>query len=290
MDFNKVRVFLVVARKLQSYHCKLGPYDAIKLVIQEDGNCQLYVYDHILEEGSITFANDRSVLSSTFLSGLLNKLADQSWTVCPGIPEYSAFQVSIGYDCKQVVVMNMPPDSAACPMFYLKSGGKSRETDSCQKCTSLKWYLQKRKRARDDITPDVKEQWQSCHSKVRFDYLSPTSKRLRLKNMSLSIRKLQARAEYYKEVVERSSISDVQNEEIGELVDAVIASSECRKKLDEIYSEAEAVHEGLGKTVESIWNKDVDDWKQFLTEMVYLYDGACMWLHGTDDLTINFFS
>ena len=262
---NKLQRLLVVTRKLQSYHVKLGPYDAVKLVLEDDGKYRLYVYDNVVEEGMIADRSCHRVVqtSKLLLMELMNKLADhQLWIACPGIAEYSNFQDSIGYNHKDVVLVNFPPNSARsyqCPILY-QNMGRKRSCDICQKCTSLKWDLQKRKRTHDKITPDSKaERWQSCHSKVRFDYLSPTSKRIRIKNMSVSIHKLRSTAEYYADRIERIALTDVQNEEIGQLVDAVATSSDGMGSLDKIYSEADAANEGLGETVKCIWDKDAND-------------------------------
>ena len=34
---NKLKQFLVVVRKLKSYDCKIGPYDAMKFVVRDNG-------------------------------------------------------------------------------------------------------------------------------------------------------------------------------------------------------------------------------------------------------------
>ena len=84
--------------------------------------------------------------------------------------------------------------------------------------------------------------------------------------MSVSIHKLRSTAEYYADRIERIALTDVQNEEIGQLVDAVATSSDGMGSLDKIYSEADAANEGLGETVKCIWDKDANDWKQFQTD------------------------
>ena len=85
----------------------------------------------------------------------------------------------------------------------------------------------------------------------------------RYDHMKVTIHKLQSRAEYYSDKIEHLSTSDVQNKEMGELVIAIANSSYGCHRLNEIFSEAEGVRKGLGGIVEGIWERDINEWKQF---------------------------
>ena len=81
--------------------------------------------------------------------------------------------------------------------------------------------------------------------------------------MRMTIHKVQSRAEYYSDKIVCLSTGDVQNKEIGELVN-VIATSSCDcQKLHEIFSEVEGICEGLRGIAEEIWERDVSECKQF---------------------------
>ena len=221
----------MVSRKVKCYDHKIGPYDAMKLVVKEDGCYVLLVCDESVEESTV-----QTPLSSSSILQALNKLADQTWIVCPGVNSYSVYKASIGYDLNRVVMVNFPPNSARdseCTVLYQCTSNKKR----CSKCCSLKWQLSRRKREHDKITPCQRACRQSSSSKVPFHVSSPRSKKAKYDNMRMTIRKLQSRAEYYSDKIVRLLTGDVQNKEIGELVN-VIATSSCGcQKLREIFLE-----------------------------------------------------
>ena len=73
---------------------RIGPYDAIKLVVKEDGCYSLLVFDKSVGEGSVD--HDSPLLASSSILQALNKLSNQSWIVCPGIKDYSLGNNSLG--------------------------------------------------------------------------------------------------------------------------------------------------------------------------------------------------
>ena len=54
--------------------------------------------------------------------------------------------------------------------------------------------------------------------------------------------------------------NDVQNMEIGQLVDTIVASQEGQRHLSEVFSEAEGVAKGAGNVLKEIWEKDNSEW------------------------------
>ena len=82
--------------------------------------------------------------------------------------------------------------------------------------------------------------------------------------MRATIHNLHSKVEYFSKRIDRLSANDVQNNEIGHLVNSICDSSDGNKKLNEIFAEADSVCHGLGCAVKKIWEKDVGDWKEFL--------------------------
>ena len=124
VEANKLKEFLVVVPNLRCYDSKIGPYDAMKVVVKEDGAFSLLVLDKALEEGIVEHP-----LSSSQIVPVLNTLADQSKVVCRGIQNYSAFKASIGYDVSRAVLVNCPPDSVRdvdCTIIYKPTSSKTR--------------------------------------------------------------------------------------------------------------------------------------------------------------------
>ena len=259
---NTLKNFLIVNRKLKLYDADVSPYDAVKLFVTEDGSYRLLAYDNLLENNVVTTPFKASCIVPT-----LNKLADCSWAVCPGIKDYSVYKDSIGYNLKRVAVNNCLPDSVRdheCTVMYQQRS--TSRSPICGKCTSLKWHLTRRKREHDDLTPSQRAKRQSSSSKVPFDTLSPVSQKARVDSMRKTIKNLQSKTDYYSGKIERLSANEVQNEEIGKLVNAIVSSDNGCQKLDEIYAEANCVKNGLGNQLKEIWKKDCTDWQQFLAD------------------------
>ena len=244
---NELKQFLVITRSIKSYDTQIGPYDAAKLVVQlDDASYRLLVYDECIEEGIV-----KSLSSLSCLQQAVNKVAE--WIVCQGIKEYSTYKTSIGYDLKSVVILNCPPDSSRdseCALLFKRLSSHSSLV--CKKCSSLKWKLSKLKKEHDQMTDTCRKERQSVGSKLPFDYLSPNSKRRRLDNMRKAIHTLKSKVVYHFEKIQRISANEVQNKELGELVDAITTSSE-----------AGSTQEGVEHALKGIWENDVSDWRQF---------------------------
>ena len=255
---NKLNYFLVVGRKVKYYDPKIGPYDSVRLLVKEDGNFCLLLYDKTIGMGRIEAPCD--------IVEVLNKLANPHMVVCRGIQDYTVYKESIGYDISRVVLLNCPSDSVCDIECYGMYENKStrRKSDICPKCTSLKWQLSRRKREHDGLTPSQREERQSSSSHVPFDVLSPASKKARVVNMQQTIHHLKSKVEYFSEKVLRIAASDKQNSEIGQLVDSICTSPHGNDSLSKIFSDADSMQHGLGETVKGIWEKDVSEWKCFV--------------------------
>ena len=261
-EVNELRKYILITRRVKCYDDDLGPYDAVRLVVEEGGAYKLLVYDKLLEENTV-----QAPFPSSSIVASLDKLADRGLIVCPGIKGYSTYKTSIGYDLKRAVTNNCPPNSARdseCTIIYDQPS--TRKSPLCAKCVSLKWQLSKRKKEHDELTSTERLHRQSSSSKVAFDVLSPSSKRARFDNMRKTIHQLQSKVEYYSEKIERLSTNEVQNKEIGELVSSIISTPHGRQQLCEILTEAECKYEGLGSVLKGIWEKDTSEWQQFQSD------------------------
>ncbi len=208
---------------------------------------------------------------------VLDKLADPFMVVCSGIQDYSLFKTSIGYDMSRLVFVSCPPDSVCdidCAVLYVNKTTQ-RKLSICSKCNSLKWQLSRRKRQHDNLTPSQITERQSSSSRVRFDVLSPCSKKARFDNMRETIHHLKCQVKYSSGIIDRLSTNEKQNREIGHLVNSICVSSHGSDSLQEVFFEADNIQHGLGDIVKGIWEKEVfSDWKQFLENQEN--NGKCM--------------
>ncbi len=101
VSINKLKSFLLITRKLKSYDDQLGPYDALRFVVSEDGSYKLVSYGRALKEDVII-----PPFNATCILQILGQLVDESWIACPGIRGYSAFKQSIGFDIKRAVIVH----------------------------------------------------------------------------------------------------------------------------------------------------------------------------------------
>ena len=64
-DFNELRRYILVTRRVKCYDDDMGPYDAVRLVVEEDGSYKLLVYDKLLEENTVQAPFSSSCYSTT---------------------------------------------------------------------------------------------------------------------------------------------------------------------------------------------------------------------------------
>ena len=219
---NRLKSFLIITRKLKSYDEQLGPYDAFRLIINDDGSYKLLGFGKALEENAIIPPINASCILQT-----LSQLVDESLVACPGIKGYSAFKESIGFDISRVVVDNCPPDSARdreCTILYKRQ--TTSKSVNCTNCAALNWQLTKRRKEHDGMPASKRVKRQSSSSSVPFNVLSPNSQQARVGNMRRTIKTLQLKSDYYSKRVERLVANDIQNMEIGTLVDTIVSSQD----------------------------------------------------------------
>ena len=255
---SKLSRYLLVTRKLKVYDEDVGPHDALRLVVAESREYKLMAYEKTLQEGTIETPFTASSLP------ILGRVGDAEWVVCRGVKGYSTYKSSIGYDMRRVAVSCWPPDTARdseCSIFYEKHS--TQKTQMCEKCTSLKWHLAARKREHDQLSPGHRLERQQVGSTVQFDNLSPASKKARLGNMRKEITNLRAQVHQYSDKVERIAVTESQNEDMSQLVQAIQQSQHGQHALQTIYKEAEATGCGRGDVLKAAWEKDAVDMCQF---------------------------
>ena len=74
-EINELRKYALVTRRVKCYDDDMGPYDAVWLVVEEDGCYKLLVYDKLLEENIV-----QAPFSSSSVIGVLDKLANRTLT------------------------------------------------------------------------------------------------------------------------------------------------------------------------------------------------------------------
>ena len=252
--------YVVVSRRIKAFDESVGPYDSLRLVVEEGGEFRLLSHDKSLVEGVVTLP----IVPTSNFHEAVEKLANEKWAVCPGVKDYSTYKSSIGYDLKRVMTSCWPPDSARgceCPVLYEKRS--TRKSALCSKCTSLKWRLAARKREHEQFTSEHRLHRQRASSTVQFEVLSPHSKKARVTNMRHEISSLRAKSRSNAQIIERMAISDKQNEELFELIRSIKSSEDGQRALQSIYQEADSTGAGKGDVLKSIWEHDVSDVTQF---------------------------
>ena len=219
----------------------------MRLVIDCELHYTVYLFCEIFIEGNLSSPQDNDSLE------VLAKISNDSWTVCHGVEGYSFYNVY----SKDIIVMTLPPDSVRhmnCSRFFIAD--KTKKSNVCHSCLSLKYYLTSRKKTLSALsTPDRKRR-QDISSTLPLDYLSPFSKCRRLKNMRNKItslsRKLVSISQHSME------LRDEQNEEMAQLVQGISESDVDIHELEKIYQEADETVGGRGEALKHIWDGDVE--------------------------------
>lgn len=187
---------------------------------------------------------------------VLEKMSnDREWLVCCGNQELSSYNMVYN---EHVTHMTLPADSfrhTNCDRLFKADPFKNLPV--CQSCSSLKYYLNSRKRAYKALSTPDQVKRQSVSSTVPFDYLSPFSKNRRLRNMRRKIKSLIERLKISQQLIE---VKCEQSEEIAKLVQAISKSKAGTSEFEKIYKEADEMAPGRGRgtTLRAAWDSDVD--------------------------------
>lgn len=258
-EFNHVLLYLEIAMRTKHLDLNIGPIDTMRFVVGENMQYRFYFFSELLEEGLLTGPTDITNLT------ILQKMSDNTHSVCLGIPKYSQYKKLIRYDSKSLTHVELPTDTARhvnCEKLYQvpTSSVKSKTSSSmCKNCSSLKTYLTRLKNKVKCDTEDSSSHslHQLSSSTFPLDYLSPNSVKARLLNvrrenkaLNLKVLRLYRRSNHFLEV------NDQQAKEVFQLVHGVVSSDTGQTEIEVILREAENVNEGSGAILRSIWEED----------------------------------
>ena len=99
-DSNYVEPLLEVSRKTKQYDGNVEPHDPIRIVFNSKLMFKVYVYLELVEEGRLTDPHDVANLL------VLKQMNSKMSFVCVGVSNYSAFQQSLGYTPKTVIMFH----------------------------------------------------------------------------------------------------------------------------------------------------------------------------------------
>lgn len=248
---------LCISRKRKAYYKATGPLDRIRLVMDTSLRYTAYIFYGVLDEG--TLADPKDLLSLSVVKKMAN---EQEWLVCDGITE-------VGYNVhhKDAMCAVLPPDCYRhrnCSMIFHKAGssstssGKSSTISQCEPCRTLKYYLNSRKRVHQALSTPDRIKRQNISSTVPFDYLSPSSKGQRLKNMRRTIVSLGKQLKSMKHSqINSIELKEEQSGDMAKFVQAISESEVGCTELERIYEEGESVRQGMGMALQNSWENDV---------------------------------
>jgi hypothetical protein len=247
-NYQQEEALLQISAKTKVVDSKAGPVDAIRVVIDSNLNFKVYVYLELVEDGKLT--SPESIASLV----ILKKMNDKSIFICKGIPDYSSYKQSIGYDSKSVVYVDLPSDTVRhVNCLRISERSEKQRVFICHYCSSLKTYLLRQKRKRHSNVSNHDER-QGTSSNHPIEYLSPLSKDSRLKNILKENKLLKGMLRRNKNKQSfQLELNDEQSEEMSELVNAISSSKEASDELEKIFTEAE---EDKGIFLRNCWEED----------------------------------
>ena len=254
---KRLKRCLMIARKVKQYDSSFAPFDSVRLVVETDGSFKFHLYGFVVEEGL-------SLGPITCDNSILSKIDDNKNITCPGISNYSTYLSSIGYNIKRAHPVHFPNDSVQdvdCPILYQKK--PKQQSNLCSCCLQLKKRLSERMRSRQSVSVPDKMKRSSASSKVPEKYLSPASKKTKMKNMRQKVVVLQDQVRKLLCTVDRYEIEEKQMQEISNLVKTIHDSEAGQNELERIFSEAEACRKGRGEMLKAVWGQDMQDLDMF---------------------------
>ena len=250
---------LLVTRKVKEYAGRMGPFDAVRLVVYGEGCFKLYVYDKVIEEGA-----SLEPIDSTVEGTVLFQMNDDNMACCPGVSEYSEYLSTIGYTVKSAQVCYVPPDhvrDSSCKILYNKN--PTQHSNVCHQCLKLKKHLNKLAKDHKSISSSDKERRTESSSTVPFKYLSPASKEEKMKHRRAEINDLRFQTKKLLAKINQYEFEEQQAQDISILINTINGSENGRKAFEDLCNEAEATAKERGNLLKAIWNRDTESLRDF---------------------------
>ena len=236
-------ILSISGSKFKDYSDFLGVYHKVNLFIWPDGKYEvrINVVDKV-ESGTIKRGNTDNIRE------LIRKICtDSPYVVCKGLTseKYQNLFSKLGYQPKKLSVNR----HANCSIWYIPDIRPRRAdlSESCLKCRTLAFKLDETiSRSKNAPHASIRR---SAKSRHRIDFISPSSKKPRVKNVRRERQYFQTIAKkYWKK--SKVQLNDEQSNELLQLVEAVQCHGE--DELENIYEEAEKSGTGRGKVLREV--------------------------------------
>ena len=247
----------ISASKCKTYSEYSGPFHPVILSLYADGSYEIRVniFDRVAW-GKI------EIDQLELLHDLVLKVSKHSsFRICPGLREakYQDLILKLGYQPAKLFSKTWPwpvNRHVECLRWHVPNNSRSKDSslvDGCGNCKVLSRHLdtilERRKKNKNSSIR------RSAGSKHRIDVLSPTSKKIRLKN-------IRGERKYYRKIAkkywEKTKIwlNDKENHELSLLVNEIESSVHGQQALEQVFAEAETTKAGRGKTLKEVWQMD----------------------------------
>ena len=248
-----------------------GPYLPVKLLVSPSGDYEVRV--NILdcaERGTVDLKNEAALRELVF------KISVKSpYKICPGLTKGGKFndlQEKLGYVPKNVFSVSWPWKIVRhmhCSLWHIPSNGRLSAVqinqgllDSCLNCKTLSKDLNRLLARREERSEGHKWQRQSASSHHAISFLSPGSKKERMRNVKNERKYFKKLAQKYWDKT-KIAFGDSESNELCHLVNEIDTTEDGRKELEKIFEEAEGTKEGRGMTLRELWRKEKLD---FITD------------------------
>ena len=247
----------ISASKCKTYSEYSGPFHPVILSLYADGSYEIRVniFDRVAW-GKI------EIDQLEILHDLVLKVSKHSsFRICPGLREakYQDLILKLGYQPAKLFSKTWPwpvNRHVECLRWHVPNNSRSKDSslvDGCGNCKVLSRHLdtilERRKKNKNSSIR------RSAGSKHRIDVLSPTSKKIRLKN-------IRGERKYYRKIAKKYwektkiSLNDKENQELSLLVNEIESSVHGQQALEQVFAEAETTKAGRGKTLKEVWQMD----------------------------------
>ena len=214
--------------------------------------------------------NQNVIANPEIIDSLIEKLGN-NWFYCPGIPEkiYENLTPNIRYTPSGHVIQRIPRPaiySRNCTHWYKRQRQGIAKMAGIQVCKSCRTLLNNSIRSNDRNAIDRTKKLERINpsSKYNLKFLSPTSRKIRLKNKRQVAWKNEEKIRKLQDTIEKQKVT-LENEQNNEMADIVkIINSKYQDQLENIWQESTASSSADTTSVlRNIWEQDSKDRQQF---------------------------
>ena len=209
------------------------------------------------------------------IDSVIEKLGEK-WFYCPGIPEqrYNNVTSNIRYSPSSYVIQRIPQPtvySRKCIHWYKRQRQRVAKMAGEQICKACRGLMNDsiRTNKKNVLDQTKKSERINPSSSINMKFLSPSSRKIRLKNKRQKTWKRKEKIKKLEDVIDKQRII-LEKEQHKEMVDIVkIINDKYQEQLQKIWQESrDSNSPDTGSILQDIWHQDSQDRQDFFNDQM----------------------